>query len=354
MARVRLIQHREDIAPEHHAVFEELAALRGRISGPSTVMLHSPGLARPWNDISEFLHGESIVEPRFAELAVAASARENDCGFVWNSHAGQARKAGVDETTLAAVRDRLPLDGLPEGDATVVRFVRQLLQRNRVGAPVFEALLRSHDERWLVELTAWVGRYSALAWVLNAFEVEPAAGAELLPDLPFAAPGAVDAPAPVFDAIAAAPGGVRGPFSLLLYSPDLCRRVLEVDTYLQSKSLLTASERELTVLATAQEKDCVYLRTVHLDAARKAGLPEATLAVVDAGADPAGLDPVVRDILLYVRQILRSHRVEQGLFDALTVAHGTTWLVELTALIGHYTLLASLLNAFDVGAPVVE
>jgi hypothetical protein len=53
MARVKLIVNKEDIAPEHYALFDKLAALRGRISGPSTVVLNSPGLAGPWNEISE-------------------------------------------------------------------------------------------------------------------------------------------------------------------------------------------------------------------------------------------------------------------------------------------------------------
>src|SRR5712664_4052053 len=86
MARVKLIVDKADIAPEHHALFDELAALRGRISGPSTIVLHSPGLARPWNAISEYLHRESIVEPEHAELAVCATAREHDCGYIWNAH----------------------------------------------------------------------------------------------------------------------------------------------------------------------------------------------------------------------------------------------------------------------------
>jgi hypothetical protein len=70
MARVKLIVDKEDVAPEHYALFDALAALRGRISGPSTVVLHSPGLARPWNEISEYLHRESLVEAEHAELAV--------------------------------------------------------------------------------------------------------------------------------------------------------------------------------------------------------------------------------------------------------------------------------------------
>src|SRR5438477_6703019 len=106
MARVKQIVNREDVAPEHYALFDELAALRGRISGPSTVVLHSPGLARPWNEISEYLHGQSIVEAQHAELAVSATAREYDCGYIWAAHVPLARKAGVTEETIAAVRDR--------------------------------------------------------------------------------------------------------------------------------------------------------------------------------------------------------------------------------------------------------
>src|SRR5882672_5288018 len=114
MARVKLIQDRKDVAAEHYAIFDELAALRGRISGPSSVVLYSPALARPWNEISEYLHRDSVVEARDAELAVIASARENDCPYIWAAHAPPARKAGVTNDTIAAVRDRGGLKGLPE------------------------------------------------------------------------------------------------------------------------------------------------------------------------------------------------------------------------------------------------
>ena len=145
MARVKLIVNKDDVAPEHHALFDKLAALRGRISGPSTVVLHSPSLARPWNEISEYLHKESIVEPRHAELAVCATAREKDCGYIWNAHVPLARKAGVAAEAIDAVRDRRPGDELPEPERTVVLYVRQLLQNNRVESEVFDQLLQAHS-----------------------------------------------------------------------------------------------------------------------------------------------------------------------------------------------------------------
>jgi alkylhydroperoxidase family enzyme len=95
MPRVKLLTRKEDVAPEHYALYDELAALRGRLSGPASVVMHSPALSKPWNDQSEFLHRESIVERGFYELAVSAAARERDCPYIWNAHAKAARKGGI-------------------------------------------------------------------------------------------------------------------------------------------------------------------------------------------------------------------------------------------------------------------
>jgi 4-carboxymuconolactone decarboxylase len=371
MARVKLIQQQEDIAPEHQALFAELAALRGRISGPSTIVLHSPGLARPWNEISEYLHGRSVVEPQYAELAVSVTAREYDCAYIWAAHAPQARKAGVSEATIAAVRDGLPLDGLPGAEATLVRYVRQLLQGNRIGSETFAPLLQAHDARWIVELTTWIGRYGALAGILNAFEVAAAPGAELLPETagstitaarpaaraPFQTPRLPlvtarermqEADRPVFDAVAEGRGSVRGPFAILMHSPPLCTRVFDVSNYLRFRSDLTPRLRELATIATAREKDCAYVWAAHAPAARREGVAAATVALVRDRADLGALPASDRDVVDYVRQVLGPHHVTQPLFDRLREEHGVPRLVELTALIGHYGLVTALLNAVEV------
>lgn len=376
MARVKLIVNKEDVAPEHHPLFDELAALRGRVSGPSTVVLHSPGLARPWNQVSEYLHRDSIVEPRSAEIAVCATARERDCGYVWNAHVPLALKAGVPRDTITAIAEGRPASDLPEPDRTVVLYAQQLLRDNRVDADVFDRLLKAHDPRWLVELTAWTGRYAALSGILNAFEVTHAAPAETLPTISRVAraAGGVRAPAStprvepitrrdqlpeehraLFDAVAGERGGVRGPFPWLLRSPVLCGRHLDVGTFLRSSSQLDAPARELAIVATAREKDCPYVWAAHAPAARKAGVSEAALTAVRDRSDLAGLAEAERDVADWVRQLLRESRVAQPLFDRLRDRHGVTWLVELTCLIGHYGIVAAVLNAVEVApAPTAE
>jgi AhpD family alkylhydroperoxidase len=297
MARVKPIVNRDDIAPEHHALFDELAALRGRISGPSTIVLYSPGLARPWNEISEYLHRQSIVEPEHAELAVCATAREKDCGYVWNAHVPLARKAGILPATLDVVRERRSVSGLYEPEAAVILYVRQLVQDNRVESDVFDQLLAAHGPQWMVELTYWIGRYQALAGILNGFEVTAAAPAEVLPPAPRsdAAPAEVRAPfatprvepitrpdqlvethRSVLDAVMKDRGGrVPGPFRMLLHSPALCRRHLDVGTHLRTRSRLEPAATELAIIASAREKDCPYVWAAHAPAARKAGVSDA-------------------------------------------------------------------------------
>jgi 4-carboxymuconolactone decarboxylase len=370
MARVKPIVNKDDVAPEHHALFDHLAALRGRISGPSTIVLHSPGLARPWNEISEYLHRDSVVEAEHAELAVCATARERDCGYVWNAHVPLARKAGVAASTIDAVRDRGPVSGMSDAERAVVLYVRQLLQTNRVESEVFERLLRAHDPRWMVELTAWIGRYAALSGILNAFEVTHPSPAEALPAVPAiaAAPATVRPPlatprlTPItrreqlaeadrsaYDAVTEGRGGtVRGPFGMLLYSPELCRRHLDVGTYLRFTSQVTADAGELAIIATAREKDCPYVWAAHAPAARKAGVSDAAVVAVRDRGDLTSLPASERDIVDYVRQLLRTNAVAPPLFDRLRDRHGVTWLVELTCLVGHYGIVSGILNAFEV------
>ncbi len=374
MPRVKLLTTKEDVAPGHYALYDELAALRGRLSGPATVVMHSPALSKPWNDQSEFLHREAMVEPGLAELAVSAAARERDCRYIWNAHAKAARKGGISEATLTATRDNAALGGLPPHEAAIVAYTRQLLRANRVDQATFDVLLNAYGPKWLVELTGFIGRYAALAGILNSFEVLAGPDAEALPiPMPNApgprAPVAPPQPMPrvvpitqreqvaeddraFYDAVAKARGNagssVRGPYGILMHSPKFCLLVSEVSLYLRFASLVKPDACELCTIAVAREKDCPYVWASHVGAARKAGVSEAAIAAVRGRTELATLAQGEADIVDYVRQLHRTHHVTQSLFDRLRERYGIPWLVELTALIGHYDMVTAQINAFEL------
>lgn len=180
MPRVTPITTKEQVAPEHQRVFEAVAEGRGSVRGPFGILMHSPPLCERVLHQGTFLRFQSAVQPKEGELAVLATAREKDCPYVWAAHVTLARKAGVREEAITAVRERREVGGLAPGERAIVSYVRQLLQTNRVEPAVFGELKDRHGVTWLVELTGIVGHYGLVSGVLNAFEVAPPPDAERL------------------------------------------------------------------------------------------------------------------------------------------------------------------------------
>ena len=97
-----------------------------------------------------------------------------------------------------------------------------------------------------------------------------------------------------------------------------------------------------------REREADYVWAAQVGAARRNGVPEATIDLLRAQGDPAALAADERDIILYTRQLVRTNRVDQGLFDALKDRHDARWMVELTAAINYFSFLSGMVNAFDV------
>jgi len=81
------------------------------------------------------------------------------------------------------------------------------------------------------------------------------------------------------------------------------------------------------------------------------GLREEAIEAVRHRKDVGGLEPDERDIVLFVRQLLRTNRVEQSLFEELQKRKGTRWVVELTATIGQYQYIAAINGVFKSSLP---
>jgi 4-carboxymuconolactone decarboxylase len=155
----------------------------------------------------------------------------------------------------------------------------------------------------------------------------------------------------VFDQVMGVFGRVRGPFSVLLHSPKLAERLLPMVPFAREGTIVEPQLRQIAVLTMVREKDANYVWAAQVDASRRAGLREAVIDLLRGKGDPSGLPEDERDIIVYARQLVRTNRVEQAVFDALLKRHGTQWLVELTAIANFYVALCGVVNAFDVAVP---
>ena len=105
------------------------------------------------------------------------------------------------------------------------------------------------------------------------------------------------------------------------------------------------------MLVTARENDCQYIWNAHAASAREIGISDAT---VDALRDRKELPKLADDesaVVRYGQEFFRTRRVSRGAFQAVLEQLGKQGAVELGLVMGNYSLLALLVNSFDVDLP---
>jgi 4-carboxymuconolactone decarboxylase len=179
MARLPLITSKDQVAPEHQGIVASIEASRGALHGPFTVFLHSPEVAGRIAHLGAYVRFEGSLDFRVRVLAAMTVAREFEAMYVWGAQTGSARRQNVAEATITAIRDN-HADGVPAEDLQIISFTRDLLRRHRVTEDAFAAMLARFGADRLVQLTSAIGYYAMLSMTVNACELEPAAGAEVL------------------------------------------------------------------------------------------------------------------------------------------------------------------------------
>jgi 4-carboxymuconolactone decarboxylase len=95
-----------------------------------------------------------------------------DCPYIWNAHAPAARRVGLKDALIDAIRDRQPLPEMAPDEAAIVAYGREFFDTHTVSDTTFQAALDQFGPQHLVELTQLMGHYTQTAFFLNAFAVE--------------------------------------------------------------------------------------------------------------------------------------------------------------------------------------
>jgi 4-carboxymuconolactone decarboxylase len=156
----------------------------------------------------------------------------------------------------------------------------------------------------------------------------------------------------MFDYLTQTRGSVRVPFSLILNSPEACRRISHLGTYLRFESSIPNAVTELATLTVAREWNCAHEWAQHTRFAREAGVSEAAIDAIGHGGSLEGLNESEALPVRYARELLETGRVSDEAFSAARKQFGDQGAVDLTATIGYYCLMACLLNALEVIPPL--
>ena len=152
----------------------------------------------------------------------------------------------------------------------------------------------------------------------------------------------------IYDAIAQSRGAVGGPWRALLHSPEMAQRTMHLGSYVRFESGLDHKVIEFAALVAARELDCKHEWAAHVGHGQKAGISMDTIRAVyqKKGAETFASEDA--QLVSFVREMIHQHRVSEPTFQAIHARFGDKGMVELSATIGYYAMLACTLNTFDV------
>src|SRR5271165_4347368 len=179
MARLPPITSKDQVAAKDQPIVDAIVQSRGALQGPFTMFLHCPELAGRLAHLGAFVRFEGSLDMRVRVLAAMTVAREFEAVYVWGAQTGGARRQGVPEMTIAAIRENHSR-GVPPEDAEIVEFTRQLLRKHRIDEASTKALQGRLGNDGFIQLTGAIGYYSMLAMTVNACELEAGPNAEVL------------------------------------------------------------------------------------------------------------------------------------------------------------------------------
>jgi 4-carboxymuconolactone decarboxylase len=156
----------------------------------------------------------------------------------------------------------------------------------------------------------------------------------------------------VFDAVVAGPRGTLvGPLRAALHRPELADVWQQFGAMLRFGTSLPPRLSELAILVTARRWNSQLEWHVHSDMALKAGLDPRVVDTLRVAGSPQFDDEEMAAIYEFARELQMTGEVGERTYALVRNRWGALGAVELTTLIGYYTLVSMTLNAHHIPLP---
>lgn len=146
-------------------------------------------------------------------------------------------------------------------------------------------------------------------------------------------------------------GRLIGPFNPFLLHPEVTEKLSDLQVAELANTTLPPRAREVVVIMTGAEWRADYELYAQLNVARKTGLSEEVIAALAKGDIPEDLSEDEKIAARVARDLLTKRRIDDDLYRAAQQAFGDTGLYDITAVMGVYQTVCSMLALFEVPAP---
>lgn len=142
-----------------------------------------------------------------------------------------------------------------------------------------------------------------------------------------------------------------GPFATMIHSPEAMLAASRMGEYLRYRSALPPRLSEFVILLVARAWAQDFEWAIHQPIALKEGVPPDTAAAIADGRRPAAMTPEEEALHDFVGELLTHRRVSDATYARVEASFGKRGVVDATALVGYYSLLAMQMNVAETPAP---
>ena len=172
-ARISLVE--PGTRPELAEIEQRIRGARGRISPLYQALLNSAPIASGWEQLLTAVRNKMLLPPALRELAILRVAVLNRASFEFDAHVPHARKAGISDAKIEAVRTLAPHgDGgapLDDDDRLALALTDAMTCDVEVPDALFDRLRARFDERRIVEIVTTVAAYNMVSRFLVALHI---------------------------------------------------------------------------------------------------------------------------------------------------------------------------------------
>jgi 4-carboxymuconolactone decarboxylase len=156
----------------------------------------------------------------------------------------------------------------------------------------------------------------------------------------------------VYDKIVSGPRGqVQGPLRAVLLNAELADRWQALGALLRYNTSLPPRQSELAILITGRACQSPFEWYAHRKEAEKIGIEASIIDALLAQATPEGLTDDEQAVVSFAQELNRLKSVTDATYANALARLGERTVMELTALVGYYTMVAMTLNAHEIPLP---
>ncbi len=139
-------------------------------------------------------------------------------------------------------------------------------------------------------------------------------------------------------------GGVRGPFNVLLRSPEVGDLAAQFGGHMRFHAAIPRDVAETVILMTGRFWTAQYEWIAHKTLALQAGVKPEIIDAIAAGKRPTGMSAPMTAAYNFIDDLLTTHQVSNASFQAAKDAFGEQGVVDMTGLSGWYCLVSMMLD----------